>query len=354
MLGVTILFPQNYVQSQANSLQGKSLFPMPGFPPWERCLLTPLFGGVRACNECGLILAEAGRTQAGHRMEARGWTKSSARTALLLIAGVGTFGCAYAQQPAATGSLTGKLTDAHSSPLENVTVTLRNAATGAAVQTTTAHHGRYRFTALAQGEYTLTASGPSGTGQVNAIYIASGHESQVQTAIVFHPQRQEGAANVPITESAARQPHQTPSLKFPSTPKLDVVTPVAEASLSPEKLVLLPLNGTRSIQPEAPLPTLSGSVAGQPVPKSPALPTSSSSNALIPSLDVEAVVATNIIPVIAAPNIPAGAIAQAVLATELGPIQASILTTHRPRLAWPGTAQFVPVDGARALGLERR
>jgi hypothetical protein len=233
VLGVTILFPQNYVQSQANSLQGKSIFPMPGFPPWERCLPTPLFGGVRACNECGLILAEAGRTQAGHRMEARGWTKSSARTALLLIAGVGTFGCANAQQPAATGSLTGKLTDAHSSPLENVTVTLRNAATGAAVQTTTAHHGRYRFTGLAQGEYTLTAAGPSGTGQVNAIYIASGHESQVQTAIVFHPQRQESAANVPITESAARQPHQAPCLKFPSTQKLDVVTPVAEAPLSP-------------------------------------------------------------------------------------------------------------------------
>ncbi|MGC2613231.1 MAG: carboxypeptidase-like regulatory domain-containing protein, partial [Terracidiphilus sp.] len=114
-------------------------------------------------------------------MVARCWTKSLAKTALLMIAGSGTFCCAYAQQPARTGSLAGKLTDAHSSPLENVTVTLRNAATGAAVQTTTAREGRYRFSALVQGEYILIATASRGTGHVDGIYVAAGHESRVQT-----------------------------------------------------------------------------------------------------------------------------------------------------------------------------
>jgi hypothetical protein len=212
------------------------------------------------------------RTQAGLSMVAgRAWTKSPAKAALLLIAGVGTLCCAYSQQPAATGSLAGKLTDAHSAPLENMTVTLRNASTGAAQQTTTTHGGRYRFNALAEGEYTLTATDPRGTGEVNGIYVAAGHEAQIQTAIELHLQPLEIVAGSKTNdalafapESSARPPHETPSLKLSSSPKMDVITLMAEASLAPETFVLLPLHGTKIIQPEASLPPLSSPAVGQP------------------------------------------------------------------------------------------
>ena len=59
------------------------------------------------------------------------------------------------------GALAGKLTDIHSLPLENMTVTLRNAVTGAEVQTTTARGGRYHFSGLAQGEYTADRNRPA-------------------------------------------------------------------------------------------------------------------------------------------------------------------------------------------------
>ncbi len=201
----------------------------------------------------------------------RAWTKSPVKAALLLIAGVGTLCCACAQQPAGTGSLAGKLTDAHSSPLENMTVTLRNAANGATVQTTTAHGGRYRFSALVQGEYTLTATDPRGTGQVNGIYVAAGHEAQVQTAIELHLQPLEVVTGPKISgvlasapESPPQLPHESPSLKLSSSPKIDVVTPVAEASLTPQTFVLLPLHGTKIVQPEVALPPLSSSAVGRP------------------------------------------------------------------------------------------
>ena len=69
------------------------------------------------------------------------------------------------------------------SPLDNMTVTLRNAVTGAEVRTTTARGGRYHFIGLAQGEYSLTATGPSGSGKVDGIFVAAGHAQHVQTAI---------------------------------------------------------------------------------------------------------------------------------------------------------------------------
>src|ERR1700759_1598376 len=131
----------------------------------------------------------------------KNWT-NSAKAALLLLVGASALCCTFAQQPV-TGSLAGKLTDAHSSPLENVTVTLRNAASGAEMQTKTAHEGRYHFTALVQGESTLTATGPRGTGEVDGIYIASGHEAQVQTAINLHPQVQDSLASPAIRATQA-------------------------------------------------------------------------------------------------------------------------------------------------------
>jgi len=84
-----------------------------------------------------------------------------------------------------TGSLAGKLTDTHSTPLENVTVTLRHVVSGSAISGVTSRGGRYRFHDLAEGEYTLAAYGPRGSGEVSGILISPGHVSHVQTVIDF-------------------------------------------------------------------------------------------------------------------------------------------------------------------------
>lgn len=96
---------------------------------------------------------------------------------LLLLRGGGAQG--------RTGSVAGTLTDTHSSPLENVTVTLRNVVTGSALTAKTSRGGRYGFRDLADGEYTLAASSSKGTGKVDGIVVSSGHVSRVQTVIEF-------------------------------------------------------------------------------------------------------------------------------------------------------------------------
>ena len=89
---------------------------------------------------------------------------------------------------ASTGSLSGKLTDLHSKPLEGVTVVLRNQATGAEARTTTAKNGAYRFSGLEPGEYTLKAESPElGRGQVEEIEVDAGREARVRTAMEFEP-----------------------------------------------------------------------------------------------------------------------------------------------------------------------
>src|SRR5262249_25675167 len=109
--------------------------------------------------------------------------KQLAVCVLLMVAGALSSDSSHAQH--STGSLAGTLTDTHSTPLENVTVTLRNAITGAAISATTSRGGRYRFRDLAEGEYILAASGPRGNGEVGGIVVSSGHESHVQAVIEF-------------------------------------------------------------------------------------------------------------------------------------------------------------------------
>jgi hypothetical protein len=92
----------------------------------------------------------------------------------------------FAQSSAATGSLTGKFTDLHSTPLGGVAVVLRNQATGAEARATTQKNGTYRFAALAEGDYTLVADSPQlGRGQLEGIVVAQGHEAHVQSALRF-------------------------------------------------------------------------------------------------------------------------------------------------------------------------
>jgi hypothetical protein len=142
-------------------------------------------------------------------MLAQNRTKPLVYTALLMLAGVGAVSCAYAQA-AANGALAGRLTDIRSTPLENMTVTLRNAETGAEVHTTTSRGGRYRFVELAQGEYSLTATSPSGTGKVDGIFIAAGHEQHVQTAIALVlPGLAPPTTEIPAPISAAAPPQHS-------------------------------------------------------------------------------------------------------------------------------------------------
>ena len=60
----------------------------------------------------------------------------------------------------AWGSLTGKLTDSYSTPLEGATVTVRNLATGRQARAVVGKNGVYKFTGLEPGSYTLEADSP--------------------------------------------------------------------------------------------------------------------------------------------------------------------------------------------------
>jgi hypothetical protein len=62
-------------------------------------------------------------------MLAQNWTKPLVNVALLMIAGASAVCCARAQQALSNGAIAGTLTDIRSAPLENMTVTLRNALT---------------------------------------------------------------------------------------------------------------------------------------------------------------------------------------------------------------------------------
>src|ERR1019366_4903291 len=100
----------------------------------------------------------------------RGGERSLAAAGLLLLAGAAIFA-----QSTEIGSLSGKLTDLHSRPLDGATVILRNANNGTEARTTTARNGAYRFSGLPAGEYTLEAGTPQlGRGTVAGIIVAAG------------------------------------------------------------------------------------------------------------------------------------------------------------------------------------
>ena len=89
-------------------------------------------------------------------------------------------------QSAESGSLTGRLTDLHSTPVDGAAIVIRNQATGAEARTLTQKNGAFRFTALGPGEYTLEAgSHQLGRGRVESIVVDAGRETRVQTALEF-------------------------------------------------------------------------------------------------------------------------------------------------------------------------
>ena len=140
-------------------------------------------------------------------MAERSWTKPLARAALmiaLIMSGASRSG--FAQAPA--GSLTGKLTNLYSKPLEGASLTLRNQATGAELRTTTTKGGNYSFKGIEPGDYSLDAlSLRLGHGSVNGIEVIAGHEERMQIAVQLTPaSREEVATAAPPIAAKSTSP----------------------------------------------------------------------------------------------------------------------------------------------------
>jgi hypothetical protein len=174
----------------------------------------------------------------------RNWTRTLAFAVLLICAGTAGFTQSTQTLPAedqSTGSLTGKLTDLHSRPLEGVPVVARNQATGAETRTITAKNGAYRFSGLEPGEYTVTAESPLlGRGQLQDIVVAAGYEARVQTAMeLSQPQSSPVLAALPGEErpKVKERPWiNRPILEPEALPENDV-------TLTTEPVHMLPLSG---------------------------------------------------------------------------------------------------------------
>jgi hypothetical protein len=153
-----------------------------------------------------------------------------ALAAALLLMGARTAALA---QSAETASLSGRLTDLYSKPLEGVSLVLRNPATGAEARTTTTKNGAYHFNGLQTGEYTLEAESPQlGRGQVKDIVVSAGYEARVQTAMEFEP-----LPPSPVL-TASRGPNLLDLHRL--IPELAVLSS-SEVTLPAESLRLLPL-----------------------------------------------------------------------------------------------------------------
>jgi hypothetical protein len=168
------------------------------------------------------------------------WTKTLAVAVLLMGAGTAGFAQSVRTQlveDGPTGSLSGKLTDLHSKPLEGVEVVARNQATGAEARTITTKNGIYWFGGLTPGEYSVTAESPIlGRGQVEWIVVDGGHEAHVQTAIELTP-----LPTGPVL--AALPDEELPRLNRPILEPEDLQA--NDAELAAEPLSLLPLKGRR-------------------------------------------------------------------------------------------------------------
>jgi hypothetical protein len=266
-------------------------------------------------------------------MLAQNWTKPLVNVALLMIAGASAVCCARAQQALSNGSIAGTLTDIRSAPLANMTVTLRNALTGAAVQTTTTRGGRYRFSGLPQGDYVLTATGSGGTGKVDGIFIAAGHEQHVQTAIALAPPAA-GFIDGNTTTSSQLQTQRQGSVQVSS--KLTTSVDEAASSLRPPTSK----SATSAPAPATPKP----SPVAFPHPVSRPLPasTSSVSEALVlkPTFSASVAIAAKAFP---AEALSASTLARAVPVVKLGASQACLVNHHTGRPAQVAALQIASI-----------
>lgn len=220
-------------------------------------------------------------------MAERSWTKAIpvARAALLLAFGAAWSG--FAQAPA--GSISVKLTDLYSKPVEGASVTLRNRTTGTVAHTSGVKGGVYRFDGIEPGQYTLDAqSSRLGQGSLDGIEVTAWHEARVQAAVAFTPANAGDnpsvarlAAPAVPTEASLTKPLKTgglgefAALASPqirpeaSTPVADVAfqtTPMKTLSLRVETSgrnvrTAAPVVTDRSTAPEAAAPVPDASIA---------------------------------------------------------------------------------------------
>jgi hypothetical protein len=180
-----------------------------------------------------------------------------------------------AAQPAPGGSIVGKLTDLHSTPLAGATLTARNEATGAEATATTARNGAYRFDGLEAGEYTLeAASAQLGQGRMEGVSVIAGHEARVQIAMRFEPfspvsiqiASHDIATETPVaTATVASEPLQTLSLKGKYRQGVEREMPTTAASIltvwvPAEELNELTLSGWRRLNVTGEMPAVLASV----------------------------------------------------------------------------------------------
>ena len=286
-------------------------------------------------------------------MLAQNWTKPLVNVALLMIAGASAVCCARAQQALSNGAIAGTLTDIRSAPLANMTVTLRNALTGAAVQTTTTRGGRYHFSGLPQGDYVLTATGLGGTGKVDGIFIAAGHEQHVQTAIALAPSAAGFTDNNTAASSQLRIQKQG-SVQVASELKTSFAEPASSLSPPPSKSAAsTPASATPRPSPVA-----------FPHPVSRPLPASTSSVSeplsLKPTFSASVAIAAKTFP---AEAFSAGILARAVPVVKLGASQACLVNPRTGRPAQvaalqsasiPSSSQFLDATQLQALPLSGR
>jgi len=107
-----------------------------------------------------------------------------------------------------SGTLSGKLTDLHSTPLNGAAVVVRNEQTGAEAHGVTAKNGSFRFAGLGPGMYTVEAeTARLGRGRLEGVVVAAGHEARVQAAMELEPVAARPAAS---TAAVISQPASNP------------------------------------------------------------------------------------------------------------------------------------------------
>jgi hypothetical protein len=154
-------------------------------------------------------------------------------------------------QTSAPGSISGKLTDLRSKPLDRAIVILRNETSGTECRTITARNGAYRFAGLAPGQYTLEAASETlGRGSLQGIVVTAGNDARMQVALDFEP-----AAPSPIL---AEIPPTAPSLSVP------IASPSPPSSPDP-MIMLHNLANKTGDEPATTSVSLDPSVAAQPI-----------------------------------------------------------------------------------------